>query len=97
MDITLIPIQQLPNQTFFITLGEQECEIHIYLRYRYMYLDLKVDDKIIIQGQICLNNTDIIQYKHLNFNGNLRFIDTQGIEDPYYTGFNERWYLVYVQ
>ena len=96
MDILIIPIQKIPNQSFFIDLNNQECEIHIYERYGSTYLDLKVNDKVLMQGQICLNNVDIIQYNHLDFNGNLRFIDTQGAEDPYYTGFNERYAFAYV-
>ena len=27
----------------------------------------------------------------------VKFVDTQGGDDPYYTGFGERWFLVYVQ
>lgn len=97
MDITLIPIQAIPDQTFFIELGGQECEIHIYLRYGYMYMDLTVDDEKVFEGQICLNNTNIVQYNYMKFNGNLRFLDTQGADDPYYSGFGERWVLAYVQ
>lgn len=97
MDISLIPIQAIPDQTFVVELNDKDCEIHIYLRYRYMYMDVKVEDEVIVQGQICLNNTNIIQYSHLNFKGNLRFIDTQGNDDPYYSSFGERFALAYVQ
>lgn len=97
MEASIIPIEQLPNQTFWVDLNNQSCKIHVYERYGYMYLDLAVDDNIILQGQICLNNVDLIQYTHLKFDGQLKFIDTQGSEDPYYTGFNERYALVYVQ
>ena len=97
MDILLIPLQSIPDQTFVVELGNKECEIHIYVRYRYMYMDLKVEDEYVIQGQICLNNTNIIQYNHINFDGNLRFIDTQGVDDPYYSGFGERFALAYVR
>lgn len=97
MEILLIPIQNIPDQEFVVDLNGKECSMRIYLRYNYMYLDLTVDDKVLFKGQICLNNVDLIQYNHMDFDGNLRFIDTQGNEDPYYTGFGERWYLAYVQ
>lgn len=97
MEISLIPIEQIPNQTLWIDLNNQSCEIHIYERYGYTFMDITVDDEVVIQGQLCLNNTDIIQYNHLKFNGQLKFVDTQGNNDPYYTGFNERYALVYVQ
>ena len=96
MTTLIIPAQTIPNQTFFIDLNGQECEIHLYTRYGYLYLDLTVEDTPIIQGQICLNNVDLIQYKHLKFEGQLKFVDTQGNEDPYYSGLNERWLLTYV-
>ena len=97
MSIGIIPIEQLPNQTFWIDLNNQLCEIHLYTRFKYMFMDLTVDDEVIIQGQICLNNVNLIQYEHLKFNGQLRFIDTQGSNDPYYTGFSERYMLVYAE
>ena len=97
MPVSIIPVQDVPNQRFNIELDGQECEIHIYLRYRYMYMDLIVDDKVLFQGQICLNNVDLVQYNHLGFKGQLKFVDTQGNDDPYYSGFGERWFLAYVQ
>lgn len=97
MELYTIPLQSVPDQTFSVELGGQDCEIHIYLRYSFLYMDLTVDDEIVFQGQICLNNVNMIQYNHEKFNGEIRFVDTQGTDDPYYTELNERWYLVYVQ
>ena len=97
MEIELVPTEKLPNQTLWIDLDGQSCEIHLYERFGFMFFDLKVEDDVIIQGQICLNNTNLIQYKHLKFNGQLKFVDTQGNNDPYYTGFNERYALTYVK
>jgi len=97
MAVETIPVQQIPDQEFEITLGGQECKIRIFQRFRYCYMDLIVDDKTLFQGRICLNNVDLVKESYFNFNGELKFIDTQGENDPYYTGFNERWYLVYVQ
>lgn len=97
MKVSIIPLEQLPNQTFWIDLDNQDCKIHIYTRYDYTYIDLSIDDKPLIDGQICLNNTDIVQFTHLNFKGQLRFVDTQGDDDPYFTGFGERFVLAYVQ
>ena len=97
MEISIIPLQAIPNQTFTVYLNDKECEIHVYLRYTHMYMDLTVEDKVIFQGMICLNNVDLIQFPNLGVTGNFKFIDTQGNEDPYYSGFNERWFLTYVQ
>ena len=97
MTLQVIPIESIPDQTFSIELNGQECQIRIYLRYQYMYMDLAVDDKIIFQGQICLNRVNMIQFPYHGFVGKLQFVDTQSNEDPYYTRFGERWILTYVQ
>lgn len=97
MTIRTIPIQQIPDQEFLIDLSGQKCEIHLYQRFRYIYMDLTVDDKILYQGKICLNGVDLVDSSYLNFKGQLKFVDTQGEDDPYYTGFDERWFLTYVQ
>ena len=58
-------------------------------------MNLTVDGNNLINGQICLNNVDLVQYKHLKFNGRLYFVDTQGSLDPLYYGLDERWLLIY--
>ena len=97
MDIFTIPIQVVPDQEFVIDLDGQECEIHLYQRYRYVYMDLTVDGNVLFQGKICRNNVDLVDSNYFDFKGQLKFVDTQGEEDPYYTGFGERWFLTYVQ
>lgn len=97
MEVSIIPVQKLPDQEFLVNLDGKECLIHIYLRYSNMYIDLTKDDEILFQGRICLNNVDVIRSSYYGFSGKLKFIDTQGIDDPYYKGFGERWFLVYVQ
>ena len=91
----IIPLAQLPNQKFNIDLDGQLCEFRFITRGVYMYMDLTVDGNNLINGQICLNNTDLIQYKHLKFKGRLYFTDTQGNLDPLYYGLNERWLLIF--
>jgi len=91
----VIPLAQLPNQEFNIELGGQQCEFRFITRGVFLYMDLTVNGENLINGQICLNNTDLIQYKHLKFNGRLYFTDTQGDLDPLYYGLNERWMLVF--
>ena len=61
MAVSIIPVQNIPDQRFNIELDGQDCEIHLYLRYKYMYIDLTVGDEVLFNGQICLNNTDLMQ------------------------------------
>lgn len=91
----VIPLAQLPNQTFNIDLNGQQCVFDFITRGVFMYMNLTVDGEVVVNGQICLNNTNLIQYKHLNFTGKLYFTDTQGDLDPLYYGLNDRWLLIY--
>lgn len=91
----VIPLAQLPNQEFNTELNGQQCEFKFITRGVYLYMDLTVNGENLINGQICLNNVNLIQYKHLKFNGRLYFTDTQGNLDPLYYGLNERWMLIY--
>lgn len=91
----VIPLSPIPNQTFNIILNEQRCEFTFITRGVDMYMNLTVNEENLINGQICLNNVDLIQYKHLNFKGKLYFVDTQGNLDPLYYGLNDRWLLIF--
>ena len=97
MTVRIVPIQNIPDQEFYIALDGVDYKIHIYTRYRNMYMDLSREDKVLFNGRICLNDVDMVQFAYLKFNGQLKFIDTQGVDDPYYAGFGERWFLTYVQ
>lgn len=90
-----IPISQEPNQTFNIDLDGQRCVFEFITRGIYMFMNLTVDDKKVIDGMICLNGVDLIQYKEFGFKGRLYFEDTQGNLDPMYYGLNDRWLLIY--
>lgn len=59
-------------------------------------MNLAVDGKVCFNGLICYNNQDVVQFSRFGFKGQLKFIDTQGNESPNYTGYGERWFLVYV-
>lgn len=78
MKYSIIPITTQANQTFTTTLDEQICEIKLYWRYGYFYLDLMVQKTVICTGAICITNEWIIQQPKLNFNGNLVFVDKDG-------------------
>lgn len=48
-----------------------------------VFLDLYVNDALIIGGVLCLNGTKIVRDAYLGFIGDLAFIDLQGDADPY--------------
>jgi len=97
---TLIPIIATPNQTMTIPLSGQPCRINVYQKSTGLYVDLYVNDALIIAGIVALNRVKIVRDAYLGFVGDLAFYDTQGDQwgnpqDPDYTGLGTRWLLYY--
>lgn len=92
----LINIGAEPNQEFECVLSGQRCVIHLYQRAGKMYLDLEAEGSVIVQGAICYNDTDILQYRHTGFLGNLRFLDHENFDDPNFEGIGKRFFLYYI-
>ncbi len=55
-----------------------------------------INTTVIWTGAICQNNTPICNYRYIPFLGKLVFFDTQGVSDPEYTGFADRYQLLYL-
>lgn len=95
MTIQIIPITNVPYQTFTIQLNNQNCAISIYQLTTGLFFDLAVDNNSIVNAMICLNLVGLIREAYLGFNGQLAFVDTQGTNDPEYSGLGTRYQLVY--
>jgi hypothetical protein len=92
-----IPIQPLPNQTFQVDLASQPCVIEV-VQYAYgLFMTLFVGNELIVAGVICENLNRIVRSLYLGFIGDLIFVDTQGTDDPVFTGLGSRFQLVYLE
>ncbi len=95
-----VPLGQIPAQTLYIILGDQNCTISVYWRQGRLYLDLSVDDVLICEGTICQNMADIVQSPSPDFSGTLAFFDLEGDHAPewegLHTGQDGRFVLVYL-
>ncbi len=67
----------------------------IYKQIDPIFLDLYVNDALLIGGVLCLNQSLIVRNKYLGFIGDMSFIDTQANEDPQVSGLGNRWQLAY--
>ncbi|HBW3346578.1 hypothetical protein [Klebsiella pneumoniae] len=92
-----IPLDKIPAQNINVVLSQQNCDISVYQKSGLVYVDLSVSGKKIISASLARDRVKLIRGKYLGFNGDLMFVDTQGYSDPQYTGFNQRWILVYVE
>lgn len=92
----LIPLLAVPSQTLSVQLGAQPCKIDVVTRGEGLYVNLYVNDVLIVGGVAARNRVGIVLNAYLGFIGDLAWFDSQGQEDPVYTGLGTRWGLVYL-
>lgn len=91
-----IPLTSTPSQLLQVTLADQSCNLAVYQKTTGLLLDLSVSGTPIVSALLCHDRTLLIRYPYLGFVGDLSFVDTEGLDDPYYTGLGSRWLLVYL-
>jgi hypothetical protein len=92
-----IPIQPVPSQQVFVVLGGQNCAINIYQKGCRVYVDLTSNGTAMCIAALAHNAVGLDACNAYDgFQGDLYFIDTQGLDDPQYTGMGSRWKLVYL-
>lgn len=91
-----IPIQPIPSQTVQANLGGQNVTINIYQKDENVFVDVIADAVTTVTAVIARDAVPIVCIGYLGFIGNLMFIDTQGANDPQYSGMGTRWQLVYL-
>lgn len=91
-----VPLQAIPNQSVLVQLNGQNCQINAYQKMFGLFLDLLVNNELIIGGQLCENLVLIVRSAYLGFSGDIGFFDSQGSTDPTYTGLGTRYFLTYL-
>ena len=91
-----IPITANYAQTLTTVLNQQTCHINIYQKFYGVFVDLYVDTGLIIGGVLAEDRNYIVRDTYLGFLGDLGFIDTQGTDDPDWSGLGSRFVLVYL-
>lgn len=84
--MVIVPLEAVPNQTLTVQLNGQICQMNVYQKGPSLYMDVLVNNVLIIGGVICQNLNRIVRSLYLGFIGDFVFADTQGASDPIYTG-----------
>lgn len=92
----IVPLNANPNQMLTVGLDDQACQIAVYQTTKGLFLDLYVNNELIIAGVLCQNLNRIVRSLYLGFSGDLVFYDTQGTSSPAYAGLRSRFFLVYL-
>lgn len=93
----IIPLTAIPAQEITVDLGGQVCQIRVYQKFFGLFVDLYVQNSLIIGGVIAQNLNRIVRSAYLGFVGDLCFIDNEGTADPDYTGLGGRFSLAYLE
>ena len=92
-----IPLNAVPSQNLNVTLDGQLCQLSVYQKNSGLYINVSINNVLIIGGVLCLDRNRIVRDAYLGFVGDLGFIDTQGTNDPTYDGLGDRYQLIYLE
>lgn len=92
-----IPLTAAPNQVEAVALDGQNFILTVNQRANGLYLDVFMNGEVIILGVLCENENLIVRNRWLGCPGDFFFYDTQGSDDPVYTGLGDRFRLIYVE
>lgn len=92
----VIPLQPVPSQQLQVVLGNQNCQIAVYLKGKHLFVDVNSNGADISIAVIAHDVVPLVPTTYLGFVGNLIFTDTQGTSDPTFDGLGSRYQLVYL-
>jgi hypothetical protein len=92
----VIPLNTASAQILSIQLARQSCRLKVYQKTFGLYVDLYVNDVLIIAGQSAHNLVRLVRDAYLGFTGDLVFYDTAGASDPSHDGLSGRFVLLYL-
>lgn len=92
----VVPLKAIPAQTTQIVLAGQSCVIEVNQLEYGLFLNLYVNNQLIVASVICQNLNRIVRSAYLGLSGDLVFWDAQGAADPVYTGIGSRFFLLYL-
>ena len=93
---TIVPLKAVPSQTMQILLGGQSCDLTIFQLDYGLFMTVAIAGQDVINSVICRNLNRIVRSLYLGFSGDFVFQDTQGTDDPVYTGLGTRFLLYYL-
>lgn len=93
----IIPTQPIPNQSLQVQLNNQAIALNIYQQAYGLYVDVYLNNALVIAGVIAENLNRIVRSLYLGLSGDFLFVDTQGSTDPVYTGLGNRYQLLYLE
>lgn len=93
-----VPLNAVPSQKGYAVLANQNAQISVYQKRTGLYFDLSLNSVPVVTARMCLNlNRLLLGSNYTGFVGDFCFVDTQGSNDPDYTGLGGRYTLLYLE
>ncbi|BBC80869.1 phage baseplate plug family protein [Acetobacter orientalis] len=93
--LVMVPLAQQAAQVLKVPLSGTVTQIALRQRSTGLYAEFWQNDTRCLAGILCQDRTWLIRSKALGIAGDFCFIDTQGTQDPTYTGLGSRYLLLY--
>lgn len=91
----VVPVQAVPRQELQAQLGGQNVSLTIAQNFYGLFMDTYLNGGLVVGGVTCQNLNRCVRMGYTGFLGDLVFFDTEGTDDPIYTGLGTRWVLLY--
>lgn len=96
MSYVIVPLDASSAQSVSVSLGGQSCQITVDCRKDVgTFVSIWVGDVAMVLSSLARDRVGLVRYAYTGFKGELYFSDTQGTDDPDWSGFGSRWILVY--
>lgn len=92
----IVPLNPVNNQYLSVSLANQPVQLVITQRSTGLFTDIYLNNALLLGGVLGRNAVRMIRDLYFGFAGDFAFYDTQGEDDPYYTGLGSRYQLVYL-
>jgi len=92
----IVPTIAARSQVVNVLLGGQNCTFKLYQKSTGFYVDVYVNNILVIGGVIGLDRNLIVRSTYLGFIGDVFFYDTQGRDDPTWDSMGSRFLFCYL-
>jgi hypothetical protein len=97
----IVPLQPVASQSLNTVLNNQNVQLNVYQKLYGLFMDVYLNDVLVIAGVLCENLNLIVRSAYLGFSGDFIFMDNQAAipqagEDPSYTGLGSQFFLLYL-
>lgn len=90
-----IPLRKVPSDSVSALLDNQPVTIGLRELKGRQYLSASLGGTVLCSNVLIVDRSPIVRAAYKGFVGDLYCVDTQGNDSPKYTGWNDRWQLVF--